>query len=252
MLILVWLSISASLFGQERPYFLAYLKSYPQSAVVAVKEPFSWETGTWLQAGGLVLVSGALILADEEIRDWVQERRDDNLDDVALVFRQFGEVKYILPAAGLTALAGYAFDSPKTLDVGLLSLKSVLIAGATSRSMQLLSQRKRPTHQQGPGFWNGSGIKWGRDSFPSGHATLVWSLAPIFASQYSESGWVAPLAYGIATLTSLSRIYEDKHWSSDVFVGAVTGFLAAKLTLKSTPRLQIWLSPQMAGLQYSL
>jgi membrane-associated phospholipid phosphatase len=40
----------------------------------------------------------------------------------------------------------------------------------------------------------------------------------------------------LATLTSLSRVYADKHWASDVFAGAVIGYLGAQVTLNSTPR----------------
>ena len=153
--------------------------------------------------------------------------------------RQFGEISYLLPASGLTALAGYAFHDPKTADTGFLALKALLIAGATTRSLQLLTQRQRPFQEQGHEFWNGRGIKWDRDSFPSGHSTVAWTVAPILAYQYSHHAWVAPVVYSLATLTSLSRIYEDKHWSSDVFAGAVVGYLAARLTLISTPRLSV-------------
>ena len=32
----------------------------------------------------------------------------------------------------------------------------------------------------------------------------------------------------MATLTGLSRIYNNEHWSSDVFVGAALGYFTAK------------------------
>lgn len=226
-----------SLFAQS--YLPAYLLSYPRSAVVAVKEPFRWQKTDWLKAGGVILLTGGLYLADEEIRDYVQKNQSDELQRISDLARQFGEISYMLPAAGLTALAGYTFSSPKTVDTGLLSLKSILIAGAATRTLQLISQRQRPFQEQGHEFWNGSGIRWDRDSFPSGHSTVAWSIAPILAYQYSDRVWVAPLVYGLATLTTLSRVYEDKHWSSDVFAGAVVGMLAARLTLVSTPRLSV-------------
>lgn len=226
--------------AMDKPGFIQeYLLSYPRSAVVAVKEPFHWKTADWLKAGGVVLIAGGLYLADEEIRDFIQNNQSEELHAAADVARQFGEISYLLPASGLTALAGYAFHDPKTADTGFLALKALLIAGATTRSLQLLTQRQRPFQEQGHQFWNGSGIKWARDSFPSGHSTVAWTVAPILAYQYSHHAWVAPVVYSLATLTSLSRIYEDKHWSSDVFAGAVVGYLAARLTLISTPRLSV-------------
>ncbi len=217
----------------------AYLLSYPRSAVVAAKEPLQWNKADWLKAGGVVLVASALYLADERVHDFIHENQTEEMEGVADVVRQFGEISYMLPAAGLTALAGYAFDSAKTIDTGLLTLKALLIAGATTRSLQLLTQRQRPFMEQGHEFWNGSGIKWDRDSFPSGHSTVAWTLASVLSYQFSDQAWLAPTLYSLATLTSLSRVYEDKHWSSDVFAGAVVGMLAARLTLVSTPRLSV-------------
>jgi membrane-associated phospholipid phosphatase len=36
------------------------------------------------------------------------------------------------------------------------------------------------------------------------------------------------LAYGIATLTALSRVNDNAHWASDVFFGAIIGYFTAK------------------------
>ena len=240
ILIACWLAGTAKLGAVECQGFArAYLLSYPRSAIVAVKEPLQWKKTDWLKAGGVILISGALYLADEEIRDFIQNNQSEELHAAADVARQFGEISYLLPASGLTALAGYAFHDPKTADTGFLALKAILIAGATTRSLQLLTQRQRPFKEQGSELWNGSGIKWGRDSFPSGHSTVAWTLASVLSYQYSDQSWLPPVVYSLAALTSLSRVYEDKHWSSDVFAGAVVGMLAARLTLVSTPRLSV-------------
>lgn len=237
--LLFCLAFSSFLRAESRSWMASYLLSYPRSAVVAVKEPFQWKSADWLKAGGVVLITGGLYLADAELREIFQRNQTKELDVTTDVVRQFGEISYMLPAAGLTALTGYALGSPKTTDTGLLALKALLIAGATTRSIQLLTQRQRPFMEQGSELWNGSGIKWGRDSFPSGHSTVAWTVAPILAYQYSDQVWLPLVVYSLAALTSLSRVYEDKHWSSDVFAGAVVGMLAARLTLVSTPRLSV-------------
>jgi membrane-associated phospholipid phosphatase len=239
LLVFVLLSGCSFLKAEPASYLPNYLLSYPRSAIVAVQEPFHWQKTDWLKAGGVILITGGLFLADEQIRDICRKNQSEELDGIAFIPRQFGEIRFMLPAAGLTALAGYAFGSDKTVDTGLLGLKSILIAGATTRTLQLITQRERPFEESGSDFWNGPGLKWDRDSFPSGHSTVAWSIAPILAAQYSDQVWVAPLVYSLATLTSLSRVYEDFHWSSDVFAGAVVGYLAARLTLISTPRLRV-------------
>jgi membrane-associated phospholipid phosphatase len=43
---------------------------------------------------------------------------------------------------------------------------------------------------------------------------------------------VSILAYGIAGAAGLARIYEDKHWTSDVFLGAALGTAVGKAVVK--------------------
>ncbi|MGD0267199.1 MAG: phosphatase PAP2 family protein, partial [Candidatus Methylomirabilota bacterium] len=43
---------------------------------------------------------------------------------------------------------------------------------------------------------------------------------------------VSILAYGLAGVAGLTRIYDDKHWASDVFLGAALGTLIGKAVAK--------------------
>jgi len=53
-------------------------------------------------------------------------------------------------------------------------------------------------------------------------------VATVFASVYKDKPWVGVLSYGIATGVALSRLNDDKHWASDVFIGAALGFAGGK------------------------
>jgi membrane-associated phospholipid phosphatase len=65
-------------------------------------------------------------------------------------------------------------------------------------------------------------------SFPSGHTTAAFAFAAALTSE-SDTWWphhhrlVGTALYGAATLVGLSRIYDDKHWASDVLAGAAIG-----------------------------
>ena len=43
---------------------------------------------------------------------------------------------------------------------------------------------------------------------------------------------VSLLSYGLAGLAGLSRIYDNKHWASDVFLGAALGTVIGKAVVK--------------------
>lgn len=240
--IIILLCLSGSLVAQEGAYVPRYLLSYPGSVVYAFKQPAQWKADDWLKAAGVLGVGVGLYFVEQDLQKWVQDNRYQSLDDVSRVVEHFGNFRLLLPAAALTALGAYVFEDAHTVDTGMLSLKSMLLSGAATFSLQLLSQREIPEAGVGHGFNIGKGFSWKRDAFPSGHSTLVWSVAPILAKQYEEQRWVAPTVYTLATLTSLSRVYADKHWASDVFAGAVIGYLGAQVTLNSTPRFSIGVS----------
>jgi hypothetical protein len=234
--------------GTQQAFIPAYLQSYPGTIWDGITSPARWDSGDWLKATVFIGIGTGLYFLDEDIDAMLRRNHTPLLDGISFGFKQFGEGKYLFPLSGATILAGYITGSEHTSDTGFLCLKSLLISGAATNTLKYITQRQRPVSGNGNGFWNGEGFIRRRDSFPSGHATIVWSLAPILASQYPDSKWVAPTAYTIATLTSLSRAYDHRHWSSDVFVASVIGYFTARLTLKTTPRLQIMPNAQSGGI----
>jgi membrane-associated phospholipid phosphatase len=68
----------------------------------------------------------------------------------------------------------------------------------------------------------------GASSFPSAHTSNAFTTATVFATVYKNHKWVPFVAYGLAGLVGLSRIYDNGHWASDVMAGAAIGFLSAR------------------------
>lgn len=71
-------------------------------------------------------------------------------------------------------------------------------------------------------------------SFPSGHTLTVTTVATAMAETFGEKHkWVPWVAYGIAGLTGVSRLYHNRHWASDVFAGGALGYFVTKTVFKS-------------------
>ncbi|HNQ43367.1 MAG TPA: phosphatase PAP2 family protein [Candidatus Cloacimonadota bacterium] len=247
LLLLIFVLCATTVQAQDSSYLSSYLISYPQTVWQAATAPLEWDAQAWLTAGGVVAIGGILYLTDEQSNSFFQQHRTELTAEFSRIFKLGGEGKYILPGLGLTVASGLLFDSPKTADTGLLCLKSFILANGVSQVLKYSTQRQRPRHGKGKEFWNGSGFTRHRQSFPSGHSTVAWSLAPILAEQYREAKWVAPVVYTFAAGTSLSRVHDNEHWLSDAFAGAVIGYITAKLTLVSTPRLEVYPNAQLDG-----
>ena len=66
-------------------------------------------------------------------------------------------------------------------------------------------------------------------SFPSGHAATAFATAEFLRQEYGEtSAWYTAAGYGMATATSVLRLYKSYHWFSDVVAGAGLGILSTK------------------------
>ena len=81
------------------------------------------------------------------------------------------------------------------------------------------------------------------DSFPSGHTANAFFGATVFAEEYGHNSvWYTIGGYSIATATGTFRMLNNRHWLSDVLVGAGVGVLSAKAAYVVYPWLKkkIW------------
>ena len=144
----------------------------------------------------------------------------------------------VIAAPGAYIIGGglYAFGrvahKPDVADLGWHGVESVLLAtgitgflkGTMGRARPFATNDTNPTDfKVGGGFGNAD-----RQSFPSGHTTTAFAVASSVTSEIrrlhpNAVKFVAPVMYGGATMVGLSRMYHNKHWASDVVLGAGIG-----------------------------
>lgn len=67
-------------------------------------------------------------------------------------------------------------------------------------------------------------------SFPSGHTATAFMGATLLTHEYGhKSVWIPIAGYSVATATGVMRILNNRHYASDVLVGAAIGILSAEL-----------------------
>lgn len=70
-----------------------------------------------------------------------------------------------------------------------------------------------------------------RNSFPSGHTATAFMAATMLHKEYgmTRSPWYSIAGYTVATATAIGRQLNNRHWLSDVMVGAGIGILSTEL-----------------------
>ncbi|MHB1938025.1 MAG: phosphatase PAP2 family protein [Acidobacteriaceae bacterium] len=127
---------------------------------------------------------------------------------------------------------GLAKKNPKLAETGRLGAEAVLASGSVTLVTKLVTNRQRPRQGNGRGdFWPFGTQHWEWDSsFPSDHATGTMSLARVISGEYPHWYVMVP-AYGFAETISLSRIFANQHFPSDILVGQAVGFLTGSYVL---------------------
>ena len=77
------------------------------------------------------------------------------------------------------------------------------------------------------------------NSFPSGHTAMAFTAATILHKEYGTtlSPWWSVAGYSLATVTGISRSLNNRHWLSDIVVGAGVGILSTELGYWITDKL---------------
>ncbi len=142
------------------------------------------------------------------------------------------------PGAYVIGVSMYAvgtiWDQDKLADVGLHGTEALLVGEAVGGVVKVVVGRQRPsvTPRNASSYQLGRGFRSDNfRSFPSGHTTSAFAAAAAVSSETARfwpgSRWViGPVLYTGATLVGISRMYNNRHWMSDVLVGAGVGTFA--------------------------
>ena len=166
--------------------------------------------------GAIGLESHMLIGLNRQIRDEVKEDIDEkiSIDD----FSQYAPIAsvYALNAMGIQGKNNFK-------DRTIVMATSYLIMSSTVLGLKSLTKVERP---------DGSS----KNSFPSGHTATAFAGAEFLWQEYKDKSiWYGIAGYAVATGTGMFRIYNNRHWLTDVAAGAGIGILSTKIAY--------WLQP---------
>jgi membrane-associated phospholipid phosphatase len=234
--------------GSSRLVFtvgLVAVVSAPMAAQTPPGQPtkslFTWRDAALL--GGFSILTAAISPLDvaiaNRLRDsTVQENRF--LGEVAKVVRDVATPYSVVIGVSMYAYGRLAKE-PKLADLGLHGTEALAIGTLTGSLLKGFFGRERPYVNRNPHSYKlGRGFGGGREpyrSFPSGHTIAAFAAAAAVTSETrrwwrGSEVYIGPLMYGGAALSGMSRIYHNRHWASDVVMGAAIGTLAGNKVVR--------------------
>lgn len=176
-------------------------------------------------------VAGAVGLTyafDRQLQDWLTAGQNHTLDKITDTGSVIGDPFLHLGLAALVYGGGIVADSAEWKETGEMMGEALVLADATTLILKEATGRGRPDTTQAKGDFKPFGFRKDYDSMPSMHTSSSFALASVLASRTDNLALKAAY-YGTAAFVGYSRIYQNKHWASDVLLGAALGELCGRV-----------------------
>lgn len=150
----------------------------------------------------------------ESIKSEVVEERNEHIPKFRTHLDDYLQFSPLLAVYGLDALGIKSKNDLRNRS--LILLKGEFIMFSTTTLLKKLTHTLRP---------DGSA----HNSFPSGHTAQAFTAATFLSEEYkSRYPWMPYASYTVASSVGLLRVANNRHYISDVLVGAGIGYLAMK------------------------
>jgi len=181
-------------------------------------------------AAGAAVLAGALLL-DRAFDGAVRDGGGGQLEPLSDALNYGGRPQYAAALLAGTWAVGELAGRGEVADAALHVGAALAAGGVMNGALKYSVGRERPSETADPHRFRPFADQNRWQSFPSGHTVVAFSLASA-VSEEARAPWVTALAYGGAAAVAWSRVYEDKHWASDVTAGAIIGIVAGRGTVR--------------------
>jgi membrane-associated phospholipid phosphatase len=210
--------------------------AFAQGADTATQRPlFTYRDA--ILAGAFAVSARLVHPLDERLRDRLQDsstQANRKLQTLATFVRTTATPgSYVI---GTTMYAvGRISKNRKLASLGLHGTEALIVGEGVAMVVKSVVGRQRPSAEPADpdSYQFMRGLRGGDRyrSFPSGHTVSAFAAAAAVTAETSRNApnttWiVAPIMYGGAALVGVSRMYNNRHWASDVIIGAGIGTFA--------------------------
>ncbi len=177
-----------------------------------------------------MLAYGLTGLADDEARGIDKEIKEELWSEHPHRLLHVDNYLQFAPAIAVYGLNLAGIQGRHNLrDRSMLYVLSNLVMNATVFPVKKIAGRLRPDLSD-------------RYSFPSGHTAEAFVSAEFMRQEYKDvSPWYGITGYAMAITTGYLRMYNNKHWLSDVVAGAGIGIASTRVAYWLYPRISHYL-----------
>lgn len=192
-----------------------------------VKSPSNFTKNDFYTAGIVVASTTSLFAVDKNIQEFAASNHTSFQDNLYKIDNYYGSFYTTLLPASLYGVGLFTANS-EIRQLGLRTAEAFIYSGLITGVLKILIGRRRPFAGDSNMFFKP--IQFTNNdyqSFPSGHTTVAFAVSTVMANYLDNIYWKT-FWYGSASIVAYARIYHNKHWVSDVALGAAIGFFVGK------------------------
>lgn len=200
---------------------------------VDYNDPASRFRVTQLVAPVVLTGVGATIMAVPRLHQMIDRPVRERVQNLCLPEEPLGDYLQYVPSVTAYALNVAGLKGKHSyLDATVILATSWAAMGVMVNATKYSVRRLRPDATS-------------RNSFVSGHTATAFMGAEFLRREYWDTQpWIGVMGYTFATAVGVSRVLNNRHWTSDVIAGAGVGILSVQVAY--------WLFPPLQRLIYGV
>ncbi|MBP4137110.1 phosphatase PAP2 family protein [Flavobacterium geliluteum] len=174
---------------------------------------------------GVLIGYGFWGIESGQIKSFNHQIREEITENIDRKFSVDDFSRYV-PALSVYTLNAFGVKGKNNIrDRSVILGTSLIIMTGTVFALKSITKAERPDGTS-------------NDSFPSGHTAVAFAGAEFLYQEYKhQSIWYGVAGYAVAAGTGIFRMYNNRHWLTDVAAGAGIGILSTKVAYWMNPYL---------------
>ena len=205
--------------------------SFYKTSLDFVQSPFHFDSQDFMMTGIIAGVTALSFTLDNSVRNVMKRNHNTSMDNIMNVSEKLGSPQYGLALSGVLYLGGQFTQENELRKTGVILAEAVFLNGITTEVLKIVMGRSRPYNNEGNYDLDFIRINDEDNSLPSGHTSTAFTIATVL-SQRIDNTFASIALYSFAGLTAVQRIYADRHWFSDVVLGAAIGTVVGLKVVK--------------------
>lgn len=187
----------------------------------------------WVPVAASVATLGIGFLVEEPVNSFMIHHQNNFCDGLTNFTDNLGNPKYMGPALLATFGGSYLLKDDRLKKTSWNAIKAVMMSSVTTEALKISIGRARPFMNEGHTSFDPFNRTDNYKSMPSGHSSFAFAVFTPFAETYSRWIYVVPAA------VALGRVYQEKHWLTDVMVGSSIGWISGYLFTHSKKKIVV-------------